>query len=311
MIGAVTFHPEEKYVGGAQVPTFAFYRWCSILGIDCEIIDYWDIESLNECDWIFFGTPGRMNTIPPAYKFSINDISVPFVYMVHAEFDLSLYDEWHDFMGHEMCNAVVIIGNDYWQMDVPEFYWHPCTLPEYLLKEEHEFDNSNRYGLLYAARLSRWKGMDKLEPLSRFKDFATAVDNRIDVFGEGLIDLQGGNYRLHRVAFSIKDFEEIEKRNSQYKYFWDVCGNAEYQFDIKRLNLAAVEAVRFGCIPIVDKNSVYPFALDFCVTLENGFPKNFYSAQENMKEKVLESPMSYDSVKAQVEKIIDYMENAT
>lgn len=308
MIGIVTFHPEPMYIGGAQVPSYAFHEWCEEIGIDSCVIRYDDVNKMNECDWVFFGTPGRMNSIGE-YVFPLERLSVPFAVMIHAEFDKDIYSQFGEFLSHPLRRCVVTIDTDYWNLE-KKFYWHPCTLPSYLLKEEHEFDNSNRYGILYAARVSSWKGINKLSALSLFKDFNESVDYRIDVYGEKTSDFQveDGNFNWKKKAFSIYDELETERRNSQYKYFWDVCGTPSYKMPIKRLNLAAVEAIRYGCIPIGDHETIYPYARKFCISLESGFPKDFYSSQQRMKEEVLKSPMSYESVKSQVIRVIDFME---
>lgn len=314
MIGAVTFHPEREYIGGAQVPTFAFMEWTNELCIESEIVDYNDVHRMNSCDWIFFGTPGRMNSITGKFEFPIDKIEVPFAVMIHAEFDVDLYNQFVDFISHPMCRLIVVIGEGYWETKVPQLYWHPCTLPDYLIKETTEFENSNRYGLIYAARISTWKGINKLAALSLYEDFLTKVDHRIDVYGKrnrGDFVVEEGNFNLFEMDFNIYKVGEIGERNSRYKYFWDVCGTPSYKMPIKRLNLAAVEAMRFGCIPIGNPVTIYPYAREFCVDLGRGFPKDFFSAQEKMKECVLKSPMSYESVKRQVVRIIDHMTGIT
>lgn len=299
-INSICFHPETHQVGGGQVPAFAFKAWCEILNIDCNM----HVGVDNDCDWLFLSTPGIMKAD------YIHDIEVPFAMMIHAEFDFDLYPALTYLLHHEMCKLVVVIGEGYWNFDKPELYWHPCTLPEYLISENTHFDNSNRYGLLYAARISSWKGINKLAALSEYDHFFSEVDGRIDVYGEQSSEfkIEPGRYDMKNKAYSIYEFDKMEKLYQQYRYIWDVSGNANYQLEIKRLNLAAVEAMRFGCIPIAGASSAYPFARKWIVDLNRGFPSDYISAQTQMKEEVLQSPICYDSVQSQVENIIDFME---
>lgn len=299
-INSVCFHPEEEQVGGSQVPAYAFKDWCKILKVRCGVT--YNID--NDCDWMFLSTAGQI------HENYLNKIEVPFAMMIHAEFDNDIYPNIDHLLDHEMCKLVVVIGEGYWITNQPQLYWHPCTLPYYLMADHTQFDNSNRYGLLYAARISSWKGINKLAALSQFKYFQNEVDNRIDIYGKQSSDfvIEKGNYNMMNERYNIYDFEKMGHLYSRYKYIWDVSGTAEYTMPIKRLNLAAVEAMKFGCIPIADSDTCYPFANKWIVNLEKGFPANYRLAQEKMKKEVLKSPICYNSVKQQVENIIDFME---
>ena len=54
-------------------------------------------------------------------------------------------------------------------------------------------------------------------------------------------------------------------------------------------------------------DTCYPFARRWIVDLRQGFPYAYKAAQEVMKERVLQSPICYDKVKLQVERIINFM----
>jgi hypothetical protein len=241
----------------------------------------------------------------------MEEIKVPFAMMVHAEFDNDIYPSIDLLLNDPFCKLVVVIGEGYWMSQQPQLYWHPCTLPYYLMTEDTEFDNSNRYGLLYAARISRWKGINKLAALSQYHHFLSSVENRIDIYGKQTSDfvIEPGNYQMMNERYNIWDFEKMGQLYSRYKYIWDVSGTAEYKMPIKRLNLAAIEAMKFGCIPIADPDTCYPFAQQWIVNLNRGFPEHYKISQLAMKELVLQSPICYDQVKKQVENIIDFMED--
>ena len=301
MIKTICFHGNKDEIGGGQIPAFAFHEWLGIFGIESKI----GFEIDNDADWLFLATPGRM------MEELIKDIEVPFAMMIHAEFDVNIYPSLPKLLKNSNCKLIVVIGEQYWDFDQPQLYWHPCTLPYYLMTEGDNFDNSNRYGLLYSARISKWKGINKLSALSKFKPFLDSVDHRIDVFGKQTSDfiIEPGNYTLVNKGVDIYDKKSICNLYRQYKYFWDVSGSKEYDIKIKRLNLAAIEAMKFGVIPIADGKTAYPFSKKFMIDLENGFPGDFVFAQEKMKEDVLNSPICYDAVEKQVKNIIDFMES--
>ena len=299
-INSICFHPKTHQVGGGQVPAYAFSTWCRILEVRCGVS--YGID--NDCDWMFLSTPGIMKTD------YIQEIEKPFAMMIHAEFDKDLYPALDKLLDHEMCKLVVVIGEQYWGFTKPQLYWHPCTLPQYLMKEDTTFDNSNRYGLLYAARISSWKGINKLAALSEYDHFFSEVDGRIDVYGKQSSDfvIEPGRYTFKDEAYSIYDFDTMGQLYRQYRYIWDVSGSPTYELEIKRLNLAAVEAMKFGCIPIAGGDSAYPFARKWIVDLNRGFPSDYLGSQQRMKEQVLQSPICYDAVQKQVENIINHME---
>lgn len=300
-INSICFHPKVEQVGGGQIPAYAFQNWCTMLGIHCNV----KTEIDNNCDWMFLATPGEIGSLLP------NKIEVPFALMIHAEFDSKIYPAYTSLRHHPLCKLVVVIGENYWNTKQPQFYWHPCTLPKYLMTENTTFDNDNRNGLLYAARISKWKGINKLAALSQFNTFMDNVDGIIDVYGKQTSDfiIEKGNYNLKNQRHNVYEYEAMGKIYSKYKYIWDVSGSVDYKIKIKRLNLAAIEAMKFGCVPIADHDTCYEFAKSWVIDLKNGFPFKYYDAQQRMKEGALNSSISYVEVKIQVQRIIDYMED--
>ena len=80
----------------------------------------------------------------------------------------------------------------------------------------------------------------------------------------------------------------------------------------KRLNLSAFEAIRFGCIPVVDERTCPDVLMDFGLPTYQGILKNKrllanYSDEtnDNLKRYLLrEGVFTYDSVKESVEAIL-------
>lgn len=299
MIISICFYPDKKNIGGGQIPAYAFSEWCTEIGFECST----NIES--HADWYFLATPGGFIDEKPW------EPTKPFALMVHAEFDQRIYPNYDFYFNHPLCAAIVKISSFYNEANVPMFHWHPCTFPKYLLKPGDTFDNSKRSGLIFASRISQWKEYNKLSHLSRFKPFLDAVDNRIDIYGlvTSNFDMVPGNLNITGVQHDVYDYQANKVLLSGYKYIWDCSWNKEISPHYKRLNLSAVEAMKFGCIPIVDRNTCHPSALSYAVDLECGFPNNYYDRQNLMKNCVLNSEYSYDSVRSQVGKIINYMES--
>jgi hypothetical protein len=297
MLKIVNFNPDTNQIGGAQVPYYAFSQWCRILDITHMLCS---TSCVDDADWYFLPTPGSIEKGKDTIK-----LDAPFAVMVHADLDRDLYEHFDYYTQHAMCKLVVTVQNGW---DFPRMaHWYPCTLPRYLIKEDTQFDNSNRFGLISASRISQWKGLNHLAALSLYKDFLANVDYRIDVYGEGSFDMLPGNYE-RKGQYSTYNIDWI-KTLRQYRYFWDGAYHKDMTPNYKRLNLSAVEGIGAGCIPVVMDNSTHPMARKFAVTLSGGFPDNYEAAQERMKEVILNSPMSYEAVKSQVSRIIDIMES--
>jgi hypothetical protein len=305
-IASVTFSGSKEQVGGAQIPALAFKKWCDIFNIECDYLNYndiWDKRELNNYNSVFFCTPIN-NTILKECQ-----LTIPFVSMIHAEFDKKLViDDAND-----KAEAIVVIGINYWDCFKPkQLYWHPCTLPEYLLTGDEVF-NDDKSGLVYAARLSKWKNALMLSALTKYKPFMNIV-NHVTIYGEAnrawyedAIEILDPNWTRVRGIYSINDFEETRNRFENFKLFWDVCGNKNYKIKIPRINLAAYEAMKFGGIPIVNQintpESTHPFTIDLNM-LENDINIIDYK-REYMLAGASYKFYGYNQVKQQVSRIIE------
>jgi len=304
MILSITDYNNKERIGGGYTPAIAFTKWCHILGHESELLTIEgkateaDYEQINKADALFIASP----TVDiDAFR-----IKVPYVVMIHAEFDY--------FRSHHIPNlakAIVCIDKDkkYWLFN-KQLYWHPCTLPEYLLKGDEVFEQ-NKSGTIYSARLSRWKNAETLFAYSNLELFNRQY-GPIDVFGTAN-DKAFGEL-LHRQKSNvywddrIYDLEDMVNKYPSYSYVWDVSGNNEYNLSIKRLNLIGYEAMKFGCIPIVNKEAVPKELHDFCIDFtEIDKNHNPHRMREIMLEKAKTEFFGYNQVKKQVEQIIEVL----
>jgi hypothetical protein len=317
----------REQVGGAQVPAVAFKEWCELLGHTCKLFSafpgylsddiphpVWRLNNaseLDDFDAVFFSTFG---------DFDFENMTVPFTFMVHAEFDINDGNQLliNKTSKLPLCKFVTVIGLDYWGFEKQKL-WYPCCMPEYLIDGTEEAQK-NKNGLLYAARISSWKNLDILARLSndeKFKSFA----GEIKVFGAAnksqyydLVMSNKPDFTIDNSVFSVYDVEQIKERNSQFKYFWDVNGTTEYKIELKRVNLACVEAIKFGCIPIVDFNTIPEFMKHFCIDIsdvENGISsyadyidKDYKNHISFMFEQMKNSQYSKQRVSSMIHNII-------
>ncbi len=291
-IASITCYNDKDKIGGGYIPAVAFKKWCDILGVDCDLLSYYPGIDLSCYDSVFLATsdiPFNHNRIPK------------YVVMIHAEFDIfnrSLMD---------YAKAVVVIDKDmsYWDFH-NQIFWYPCTLPEFLLTGGESFEN-DRKGTLYAARLSTWKNADVLLAYSNLETFQkdygpiTVYGNANKEYFDTHIRTCTSNANLNIGVYNIADMPDICK---QHKYFWDVSGNNKYKLQIKRLNLSAFEAMKYGCIPIVNREAVPDEINEFSVDF-----RNLHKASELNLHKMLKaakhSYFGYNAVKNQVERIIE------
>jgi hypothetical protein len=299
-IASVTNHNSNESVGGGYIPAVAFRDWCVILGHECDLIHYMDgcIDVINkEYDALFISNP--------TVEIKACEIDIPYVVMIHAEFD-KMYDvAWKD-----DAKSMITIDKDqtHWQYD-EEIFWHPCTLPSLLIKgDEHFKDGKN--GTIYAARLSTWKNANTLMAYSNMNIFQDEYGPvhiygkaNNEAFGEFCDSVLSDVERIPMVF----DIHDMQRKLKHYKYFWDVSGNLDYTLNIKRLNLAAFEAMKQGCIPIVDKGAIpeelHPYCIDFR-DIGNAFaakPKDIRDCQDS-------EYFTYESVKKQIIKILKVLE---
>lgn len=296
-LASVSFHHLPEQIGGAHVPAVAFKEWCGELGVECDLVCYKQGQSFEGYDGVFFCTP-------PALDVIIN-LDVPFVVMIHAEFDQ------FDWRVMSLAKAVVMIDPEdrYWDFD-NRIYWHPCCRPSHLLKGDEVFSSPPRDGVLYAARLSTWKNSAMLVALSE-QDMFQRYLGPVTIFGKANNDEYGKFVRSQKhdhVKFvdGIYTHEQLVPHYKSNLLFWDVSGTHDYRIEIKRLNLAAFEAMKYGCIPIVDPRTVPDAINEFAIDYRELFDGRYYGwHRDKMLELAKTSYFGYEAVKKQVTKIIE------
>lgn len=254
-LASVSFNCNPEQIGGGHVPAIAFKEWCIFLGHECTLINgnhVPDESYYDKFDGVFFATPPKKGYCVPS--------KIPYVVMIHAEFDS--YDD--TIMDGAKAVAVIDQKLNYWKFKNQK-YWHPCCSPRHLLTGAEVF-RKRKGGLLYAARVSTWKNANTLMALSNINDFQLMY-GPISIYGKANNNefgklVNGAKSLLVNRVDSL--FNPDDLNYSEYEFFWDVSGTNEYKIKIPRLNLAAFEAMKHGCIPIVDKNAI-PESLWNCV----------------------------------------------
>jgi hypothetical protein len=329
-IAAVSFHWAHEDIGGAQVPAVAFKQWCDIFGIKCDLLGftneyidtmhlrpdfvYLDLEErflsvINGYDAVYFCTPGPMND-EGSGRFDFSGIKVPYVFHVHGEYDLSkMYNPFNvaDLTNNVSCVGIATIDprGAFWPFSKPMFPWHPCTLPAYLWKPTDPIIRNNGEGVIYAARIARSKNpylfswMAKRHPhLGPFHMYG--IRNKM---GRTVIEIDESGIRRFPSLTNVYDVKGTMERNAKHKFFFDVFGNDTLEIKMPRLNLSAVEALRSGCIPIVDMDvvpyNIHPISLDYRRISEYREPD-----PELYRATILSSQYSYAAVEGQVAKIV-------
>ena len=295
-LASVSFHHLPEQIGGAHIPAVAFKEWCDELGVECDLVCYKQGQSFEGYDGVFFCTPPALDAIV--------NIDVPFIVMIHAEFDQ------FDWRVMNMAKAVVVIDQEdkYWDFN-NSIYWHPCCRPSHLLKGDEVFD-VQREGVLYAARLSTWKNAAMLVAISEQAGFR--YFGGVTIFGKANNDEYGKFVRSQKhdnVKFvdGIYTHEQLIPHYKSNLMFWDVSGTHDYKIEIKRLNLAAFEAMKYGCIPIVDPRTVPDVINEFAIDYRNllDVSSHYYSHRRTkMLNLAKTSYFGYEAVKKQVNKII-------
>lgn len=291
-LASVSFHSAPEQIGGAHIPAVAFADWCELFGVHCDL--KYGYEDFSKYDGVFFATPPDRTVL---------ELKIPYIVMIHAEFDR--YDQ--DVMDKALAVVVIDQSMKYWPFK-NQIYWHPCCRPNYLLKGDEKFDNYKK-GTLYAARVSTWKNANTLcsfSNLNLFQEYYGPVTilgaaNKKE-FGD-FIDSSLSN--VNRMDRLFRPDDEI-LRYQQSEFFWDVSGTRYYRMPIKRLNLAAFEAMKYGCIPIVDKNTVPEALHEFVVDFRSMLDAKVYSKalQKVMLSKAESEYFGYYQVREQVEQII-------
>lgn len=237
-IASVTFYDFEKGCGGASTAAISFGDWATIEGHDCSILSNPNPSDLLQYDAIFFSDPPRSHNL-----FNYNDISVPFILMIHAEDDLRRYPCFPDMASNEFCKAVVTIDytgtwyDEYHETILP---WYPCCRPRYLTSQIRP---NSAEKVLCAGRVIEWKNTHLYQSCFPSEQIFGRIDETA----------YGTDYSISVVPYNIDSpvFDFLD-----YDLFWSVCGTPNIPVQIKRLDLAAIEAFSNGLLPIVNKDSI-------------------------------------------------------
>lgn len=313
-------------------------------GVEYQCHKWADFHTiLNGYDLVYFSSPMGIMYKRKEQEFYVekyDKLVVPFYINIHGEYDERYYDldKVSHILGMYNCCGLVVVGFGYWDYlaktvskDVFEFY--PCTLPDYALREHISLEHAQmfvpsryRSGLLYAHRFASVKRPHHLAKLTYNERFTDRV-GPITALGAatGMMQMWDRDnvwpikpmWDRRNQYFNIFDTLRMDQLYGQYKYFWDVSGSSKTKYEMKRLDLAGVEAVSRGCFPLVNKAFCPDEILDISVLVDierdnidevcirlGEINDNYAEYLDLLRYTVLGSSMSYDAVKAKVNKMI-------
>jgi len=248
-IASISFYDLKTQVGGATVSAVAFKKWCDILGFDCDIRCGKENIQIKNYDAVFFSTP-----IPrtPSFGYAtyeelikLSNIAYkPFALMIHVEDDMNKYGDNLQMFNNENCKALVNIDEkaDYFKdWHENRIQWNPCCEPKFTTPRSTPQVTES---IIYSARVTPWKNAHLLIA------FATQHGLQYQVYGR--IDNQdyANKYNIKSIQY---DRHELKHFGDLY---WGVCGNETNRMLVKRVELAAFEALSHGLMPIVNANAI-------------------------------------------------------
>jgi len=292
--------------------------------------DYFDV--LNSYDAVYFSTAG----IRPSKRrdpdfMDFERLKVPFIVGIHDENDYAAYERHLRAMAeHSKFRGFVVNGVeaiDLIPIAAPKFYWFPCTLPVYCLRDCTKWQEST-HGLLYAGRVITWRLLPILAELTKADSFMQEV--QWEVYIRGIAPGIGGNALNKKLdameprwtktdgPFNIFNASETKAMYGARRFFWDVGRTNLGKTYYRRLNLVAVEAIGQGCIPIVSPEFAPEWTHEFSILFDHRnwnlddtvrklkFINDQYDIRRaRMREILLNSPWSFEAVKGQFVKILD------
>ena len=257
-------------------------------------------------------------------------LKVPFIVGVHDEGDYAAYEpNLHAMADHPKFRGLVVNGieaMDLIPMQARKLHWFPCTLPAYLLKESTKWEDKPE-GLLYVGRVIHWRLLPTLANLTRSDGFMNEIQWKAEVRGvapgigghaleEKLQSMQPRWFRDEKFF----DFYDVVATQSIYKrcrFFWEVGRIDPGKRYYRRFNLVAVEALGQGCIPIVSPEFAPEWTHEFSILLDHrnwteqdvvsqlrAINDNYDVHRTRMREIVLNSLWSFESVKVQFQKVL-------
>lgn len=293
-LASVTFHGDKSQVGGAQIPALAFKKWCGIFGISCDYLASPSIDELCEYTGVFFCTPPNWELVKHIDNYSL---------MIHTEFD-----PYSRYVMNK-AKSIVCIDSLYWSYP-NSIEWHPCTLPEMLLNGSESFpDWDDRAGTIYSARVSTWKNANVLKAYTNLTAF-NEIYGPVSIYGKannsGFGRFVKDTLGCVQHIDSVYDINSMALHHKRHKFFWDVSGSTSYTADIKRLNLSCFEAMKSGCIPIVNMDFVPDEVKDFCIDFREVHKEHdFNSMLRNMVQGAVDRYYGLAQIRQNVLKIIE------
>jgi len=296
--------------------------------------DYYSV--LNSYDAVYFSTAGiRPSRRKPPEVMDFKHLTVPFLVGVHDEDDYAVYEKHLEHMAsHPKFRGLVVNGLEALELlpiDARKLYWFPCCLPAYLVKESTEWSEES-FGLLYAGRVIHWRLLPILAELTKSDRFMEEIQWKAEI--RGVAPGIGGHALEEKLAameprwsrfkgtYDVYSVVEARRTYSSRRFFWDVGRTDPGKQYYRRLNLVAIEALGHGCVPIVSPEFAPEWTHEFSVIFDHrnwsvddtvrklrAVNEDYAVYRKRMKEIMLDSPWSYEGVKAQFQKLLNALFN--
>lgn len=303
-IASVSLFAKPEQIGGGHIPAIAFKKWCKIKGIDCDVIDFFNLDNpeyLNNYDAVFIASPINDS------DFKKININVPYAVMVHAEFDLHK----DNLLALKNANVIPVIQEGFWLFD-KQVAWHPCTFPEFLFDGTEEIDFYNKRGTVYSGRVTQWKNIYMLACASASVNLFNTEEFSISVYGttnsdncKNALKSIDTNWTWINKPYDINKFSSIL---NTFKFHWDVFGRPDKTpISMKRLNLAAIEALKFGVLPVTNSTTSpgFRFEIPYKPFISCGYlPRLIKEKQDNLINMIMETHLNYYAIEKQIDKIL-------
>lgn len=299
-----------------------------------KLKDYYEV--LNSYDAIYFPYIAIQWGKQEPDKFEFNqNLKVPFLVGSHDELiDLRFSQRgyFEEAANHPLCKGFTSVSSipaSFLPHKVPQFYWHPCTLPQYLLSEDTPEWGASTSGLIFYGRLCHWRCLKILGQMTKIPEIFESLQGRVKVIGntgglsghflvKQLEEMDLPWELISETPLSVFDVDDIKNLHSGFRYFWEVGNVKDTVSYLKRFNLVAIEAISQGLIPIVSPLIAPDWTLEFSIAfdqqkLQSGeFLNELQVANDSidqkrsrMREILINSEWSFYGVKRQVKQLLD------
>jgi hypothetical protein len=211
-------------------------------------------NELNDYDFIIFSAAGAFfDKKDPWWREELPKVKTPFAVQAHSELDESRMIYKEEFFSHPMCRLFLPIANGIWK-DMPNIPTHA-----YPAHQAH-IDMGQTWAkepiVASTSRLTSTKRIKEL--VSKAKElrslgYATKVwgSESSYFYTRDLLKINQGDW-LYNGLFIHDDLDDIL---GHVHYHWN-CRSYRVRFKFApRLEIATIEALQRGCIPIVEKGS--------------------------------------------------------